>query len=333
MMKRIGIKILAALALVACGACSRAPQPSGSVSITFSTGEPATKAGDGVVADDGGIYISENVPDLKILLVNSSGTVQARYPGGATLSSAAATEATVQFSDIPEGEYEVYAVANTGSTLTMAGVDWTTINTKTALDALLFTALSSTTPPTVGDRMPLSATGSLTVNASKNGQIDLDLLRCVAKVEVIFKNLTGADLTVTDCDVSLAGINPTTGYVFSPDGDDAAGTARNLTFDTVSSLAFDTSTNQKLSVGSLLVFPSVAPASPGYYTCSVSFNVNSVPKSFAALPVHDSKSKNIPALSRNQYLKIEIRISNKTNISFNFEVADWTEKTENVEFS
>jgi len=334
MIKRAGIMILAALAFLASVACTREPLHTGTVTLSFSTGEPATRVGDGVAGDGVGIYNGATTsPDLTILLVNSSGTVEARYPDGGTLSSSTVTEATVQFTGIPEGDYDVYAVANSRVTLTLDGLDLTTVTSKTDLDAAVFTALSDLTPPSVGDWMPLSATGSISVNASGNGHLDLELLRCVAKVEVIFKNLTGQDLSITDCDVTLDGLNPTTGYLFQPDGDDAAGTVRSLELAQDLDLTFDTKDNQKQSTGSLLVFPSIAPESPGYYACNVSFTVNSVAKSFTDLPVHDNKSKNIPSIGRNQYLKIEIRISNQADISFNFEVSDWTDKTETVEFS
>ncbi len=332
MMKRAGILLLVTLAVLAWVSCTRMPAPTGGVTLRFSTGDPVTRAGDGVVADGGGIYLSDGQPDLKILLVNQAGNVVARYPGDGVFQNATATDATVRFATVPQGNYTVYAAANLGSTLAVEGVDWTTIATKADLDALLFTALSDLTAPTVGDRMPLSAVGSLSVTASSNGYVSLNLLRCVSKVEVIFKNLTGEELTLEDCNITLEDINPTTGYFFPPAEDDAAGTARDLKLTQGATLNFSRDENQKLSAGSQLVFPSVAPESPGRYNCDISFSIGGYSKHFSNLPIHDWQSRDILSLKRNQYLKIEIRISNETNISFNFEVCDWTEKTEFIEF-
>lgn len=326
------------LALLVWSGCTRTPQPAGSVTLNFITGELQTRAGDGVVSDGGGIAFDDDMPDLKILLTNAAGDVIARYPDpslspASSLVSGTATGASVRFSGIPEGEYKVYAAANTGSSLTVSGVNWTTIGTGTDLEALTFTALEGSTPPSVDNRMPLSAMGTLSVNNVGNGQASLQLIRCVAKVEVTFKNLTGAELSLTDCSVTLNNINPTSGYLFRPEGEDMTGTRRDLALATAQSLAFDsTGDGQTRTVGPALVFPSVAPADPGYYACNVSFTYGGTPMSFSNLPVHDSKSQNILSLERNQYLKIEIRISNQADISFNFEVCDWTPKTETIIF-
>ncbi len=332
MMKRTGILFLVTLALSALVSCERMPAPTGGVTLRFSTGDPVTRAGDGVVADGGGIFLTDGQPDLKILLVNQAGSVVARYPGDGLFQNATSTDATVRFPYVPQGNYTVYAAANLGSTLSVDGVDWSTISTKAELDALLFTALPGSTSPTVGDRMPLSAVGTLSVNGSSNGYVALDLLRCVSKVEVIFKNLTGNDLTIENCDITLEDINPSTGYLFAPATNDVAGTARDLTLTQGATLNFDTSANREQSAGTQLVFPSLAPDSPGRYNCAISFSVGGFSKQFSDLPIHDWQSRDIVSLKRNQYLKIVIRISNETSISFNFEVSEWTEKTELIEF-
>jgi len=330
MRKSIGILILAAQVLLAGGACTRVQQPTGTVTLTFSTEDIKTKAGDGVVADGGGIYCESNTPDLVIMLFDTNGDLTAQYPSGGSLTYYPDTCAIVQFTGISSGEYDVYAVANIADTegnLTHGISDWTVV-TKAQMDALTFTELTSPATPTVSTRMPLSAKGTITVNDSGNGQADLDLLRCVAKVGLTFNNLTGTDLALTNCSVTLTEMNPTTGYLFEPEGDDSAGTLNTLTL--TSATAIDIASAGTGAISPLYVFPSVPSA--GYYSCSISFTVNDEDKSFSGLPVHNNKSQNITALERNQYLKIETRISNKTEISFNFEVLDWTPKTETVVF-
>ena len=80
---------------------------------------------------------------------------------------------------------------------------------------------------------------------------------------------------------------------------------------------------------SALVFPSKAPAHrPGYrYLCTIRFTVGGEEYEFTDLPVHDRRSADIQAVSRNQHLMIETRIGKKIEdkflVSFHFEVNDW----------
>jgi hypothetical protein len=350
MMKKLLIPLSIALAALAGAACTQPveqPAETGSVELHFSIGEPLTRAvtpGDGTVADGGGIYLDAGVPDLKIFIA-VAGNIVHRYPdpslspdpaNTSTLTSATATLATVKFTGLtPSTTYKVYAFANTGDTsLTVDNApNWNTVSTTAELDALVFTALGGNNLPSVNDRMPLSAKGTLSVNAQGSGTVDLELLRSLAKVQVTFKNLTASALTLTDCNVSITSINPTQGYVFQPAGDDLTGTQRTLTFpqETLDNISTPEGTK---SLNPILVFPSVAELQGGYprYLCSISFSVGGTPYSFPNLPVHNSLSQDITSLGRNQFLKIEVRISKGQNISFNFEVANWEPKSESVHF-
>lgn len=343
LIKKLLIPLSAVLVLWAGASCTQPLEPpveTGGVELSFTIGEPLTRAvtpGNGTVADGGGIYLDNGVPDLKIFILGG-GSVVARYPGSsATLTSVSDTRATVKFTGLENNAtYKVYAFANTGSSLTVNGSpDWNSIGTATALDALVYTALADYTPPSVGDRMPLSAKGTLSVNSYGSGSVDLELLRSLAKVQVTFKNLTASVLTLTNCAVSITSINPTQGYVFQHSGDDVTGTNRMLTFptQTLSDIPIQEGVNEA-SLNPLLVFPSIAEMQGGYrrYLCSISFKVGDNNHDFTNLPVHNSLSQDITSLGRNQFLKIEVRISRGEEISFNFEVANWVEKTESVEF-
>lgn len=313
------------------------PVGTGSIELILNVGEPLTRAvtpGDGNVADGGGIYRNDGVPDLKIFILGG-GNIVARYPGtGSNLTFVSDTRATVKFTGlVNNATYWVYAFANTGSDLTVDGSpDWNTIATKDALDALVYTALPGDNLPSVGDRMPLSAKGTVSLNSSGSGSVELELLRSLAKVQISFKNLTGNGLTLTNCNASITSINPTQGYVFQPSGDDLTGTRRTLTFppQTLENIPAE----ETQSLDPLLVFPSIAEIQGGYrrYLCNISFSVGDDSYSFSDLPVHNSLSQDITSLGRNQFLKIEARISIGQNISFNFEVANWEEKTEPVTF-
>ena len=51
------------------------------------------------------------------------------------------------------------------------------------------------------------------------------------------------------------------------------------------------------------------------------------------LRVFDRNFEDVPVLLRNQHLIIETRIGEGSDVSFNFIVDDWEEKTESVEFN
>lgn len=342
-MKKLLISLSVVLVLWAGAACTRPlEQPVGtsSVELNFTIGEPLTRAvtpGNGDVADGGGIYQENGVPDLKIFILGG-GNVVARYPGTGpgtgTLTFVSDTKATVKFTGlVNNATYRVYAFANTGSELTVNGSpDWNTIATKDELDALVYTALTENNLPSVGDRMPLSAKGTISVDSSGSGSVDLELLRSLAKIQVTFKNLTGSLLTLTNCNASITSINPTQGYVFQPAGDDFTGTRRPLTFS--EQTLEDITLEGTKSLVPLVVFPSTAELQGGYrrYLCNISFSVGDDSYSFPNLPVHNSLSQDITSLGRNQFLKIEVRISKGQDISFNFVVANWEEKSESVTF-
>lgn len=336
------IWLLLALAPAAWAGCTKSDPPRESaVVLTFCTGHPETRAGDGNVADGGGIYVDgSGNPDLFIAVVNYSGTVVATYCGANTedaerLENSTATRTSIRFKNISSsGNYTVYAVANTAGGVWGAPGNssaWGAYTTATALDNLTFAQLQNDALPTVTDRMPLSAKGTLYVNEGLNGLIELELLRCVAKVGFKFKNETGEDLTLTSCTVTLKDINPDQGYLFQKEPD-VTGNIRDLELIN-STLSVPRNVTTAL-YGDLPVFPSTAPqrAVGSRYFCNISFTISGTPKTFNDLPIHDRQSHDIPALGRNQYLQIETRINRGLDVSFNFIVHDWDENTEEILF-
>ena len=337
------ISLLLGLTLIAGWGCTQEEfRRESSVVLTFSCGEVVSRAGDGNEIDGGGIVVDgSGNPDLFIAIANYSGTIVARYPDSVNpsnaelLSPSSSTQVSIRFRGISNsGDYTVYAVANTAGGVWGAPANtsaWTAITTASAMDNLKFTALTGSDLPTVSDRMPLSAKGTLHVKEGLNGQAELELLRCVAKVGFKFKNETGDALELTGCNVTLKDINPTQGYLF-PRANDATGTIRDLVLisSTLNLAAGETTS----LYGNLLVFPSIAPERTvgSRYYCDISFTVGETPKSFTDLPIHDKLSQDILALGRNQYLQIETRINKGMDISFNFEVLDWNDKTEVIIF-
>jgi len=329
---------MALICTVSCKKEAALPVPDGELRILLNTGVIQTRAttpGDGVVSDGGGIYLDgSNVPDLVILVTNSSGNIVATYPGAnATLQGSPTTTAmSVSISGLSDGPHTVFAFGNTTGLWPMDGcANLTDLTTATAVEALQFTALSADTVPTLqNSRLPSSATGTVTVT-NGNGEISLEMIRCVAKVTMEFINKTGAALELDGFQFSLEDLCPDCGYVaYHALPSVPAG----ITYgDIVANIGDDVTFADKESKQYVFyVFPGTAP--DGKYLLNASFTANSAgtPSSYIDLPVHDDHAIDIVSLERNQHLHIVTRISKGTTVSFNFEVIDWDELEESMHF-
>ena len=123
-------------------------------------------------------------------------------------------------------------------------------------------------------------------------------------------------------------MRPAVGYVVAHQNDFPVARANALDLTTgESSLSI---ANGGAIERSWYVFPSIGP-----YTCDVQFKLSESEnlRQFTDLPVHDDHARDITQLARNQHLTITTRISAGQRVSFNFEVADWAEKTERISFN
>ena len=321
----------------------------GSLRILFETGSLQTKAGpDGVVADGGGIYINENVPDLVILVADNSGDIVATYPdsgtGGIITGSVegdpAATQMSVSFTGLlGNATYTVYAFANTQGLWTMKTggsivSSLTALTSVTQVEGLQFEPVSGDLDSdscleVKNSRLPLSAKGTVTLQSSGNGEISLAMLRCVAKVTAVFENQYGSALTLYEFSNTLFHMRPEIGYVIPHSSDFAVAYASEGNLAAIETDPLTIAKDNTVSK-SWYVFPSIGP-----YTCDVSFKLDpsGEPLQYTDLPVHDDHARDIPQLARNQHLTITTRIGKGQSVSFNFEVADWDEKTETVTFN
>ena len=379
MMKRVFIWGLAIWTMCCWVSCAQQELPEGEVNLIFTVGDPVTRAatpGDGNPADGGGIAFDVDNPDLVVLITKMEGgveTLKSSYVRG-TGSNATATilsgdskqkQIQVTFTGIEAGDYSVYAIANTKngeSTVWGAPSDWNVA----ALSSLLADASINRTDESVDNdrptipnsRMPLSAKCSLTVKSSGSGSVSLELLRCVSKVTVKFKNVTGGTLDLNTVKLYISDMNPAWGYLIPPstgaDSPTSAGVFHPLEMSaaTMNSIS---ETGTEVS-GTYYVFPSAAQG--GTYYCSTSFGYTLTPEGGGAsvsssfkngyydyeapatsgdytkgLRIHNSQGQDIPALQRNQHLTIEIRIGKGESVSFNFIVANWNEKEEEVTFN
>lgn len=338
------------MALLVCLlACSKRAGEGSVVTLSFYTGALETRTvtpGDGDVADGGGIYRDGGGnPDLIILIVDAtSGTIVKRYPVDGDLLSSSATEAKIAFSfaDKAAGNYYVYAFGNaqglwpmikegdddTDDTKILTVSDLTDpakVPNRTVLEALRFKKLDSdVAPELINGRMPLSAKGELVVSAGKNGQVRLELLRCIAKVTAEFINNTGEDLDLSNYSNKIVNICPDRGYVIKH----PAVSPESASMGNLEATVFEHNMLHEGSISrSWYVFPSMGP-----FTCNISFTANGTDYNFPDLPVTDSKRVDIPCLYRNQQLHIVTRISKGFKVSFNFEVADWDDVTADIQF-
>ena len=350
MRHKILILVCFLLALVS---CTREETPGGALRIEFETGALQTKsdAPDGIVAEGGGIFIDNGTPDLVILLADSStGDIAATYPGTGVISGTPGeTRMSVTFTGLTgSATYTVYAFANTQGLWTMktGGSGGTTVNNLTDLtsatqvEGLQFWPVSADLDPfdcpaVKNERLPLSAKGTVTLTATGNGEISLAMLRCVAKVTAVFENQYGENLALSNFTCSFAHMHPETGFVMPHDSDFPVSreSAQDLSA-TVSSLAIpaeddpETETREDQASISWYVFPSIGP-----YTCDINFTLNAEDHGYTDLPVHDDHARDISQLARNQHLTITTRIGKGKNVSFNFEVSGWDDKTETVTFN
>ena len=343
--------LIAALAIFTVLSCSReepAVQGGGEVTISFRTcGAYArsTVPGDGDPADGGGIYISGGVPDLVILIANSGGAIEGVYPGSGSIlqDDPSSTELSVTFSGLTTGTHTAYAFANMedcpwdlstgGSPVT----DLTGLTTAAQVEALQFGPFAANTAPEIENgRMPLSGKGTFEVSGTGNGEVSLELLRCVAKISMEFVNNTGASLSLDDFDFALKNLCPDRGFAAPhtlpdlPAGITYGNVVKNVGDGTVLN-ASGTGSSVKYE---FLVFPGVAVPRSRDYTLDVAFRANGAAsvKDYDDLPIHDNRAVDIVSLERNQHLHIVTKISMGLTVSFNFEVVPWKQMTEQVLF-
>lgn len=347
--------------LICWSAVSCAPEDNlrGSLRIVFETGALQTRSEepDGVVADGGGIYINERVPDLVILVANSDGDIVATYPSsgrggiitGSVEGTPEVTQTSVSFTGLTGGaSYTVFAFANTQGLWTMKNgetpvTNLTALTSKTQLEGLQFEPDAEDLDThsclkVKNSRLPLSAKGTVTLQSSGNGEISLAMLRCVAKVTAVFENQYGSALTLYEFANTFYHMRPGTGYVVPNESDFPVSWATAGDLSTVESklnLPVDnpatSSIREDIVTKSWYVFPSIGP-----YTCDISFYMDSEKTDYhpyTGLQVHDDHARDILQLARNQHLTITTRISKGKSVSFNFEVADWDGKTETVTFN
>ncbi len=273
---------------------------------------------------------------------------------------------------LPAGNYTVYAFGNTAGLWTMttdpydpedptdaniavelSGAQLTTLTTAAQIEALRFKAQPRNIEAwdhgalVQNSRLPVAAKASLAVSSRYNGEARLELIRCVAKVTAYFINNLGEGVDLYDYIHTIYRLNPTTGYVFqrpNPE-DNFLGEAGMLVANPCARLHDENMAIHLTASGSQeynwYVFPCDGP-----FRLDLSFTLykgHPDPEdpddpyterayTYTNLPVTNWRAENIVHLRRNQHLTITTRLSKGVQVSFNFEVADWTEHTASVTF-
>lgn len=363
MLYRTYLATMLAALLLLFGSCTHNdPQPVGDgvITVTVQNTTVLTKSNlsEGLAIDVDG----SRIPDLLVVITNSDGDFVAWWPddyyGAMTtgyssecenntyVASTPVSESSIFFTGPTRGTYTVYAVANINGLPDAAQTALLNATDASDLESIQLSVASG--EPDFDDLMPLTAKGTLTVNSSSNGQIDLQLKRPVARVTLILHNQTGEALDVHACSVTIPGMNPSRGYLFERATDYVSGYDRSVSIVGTDPLVF---TENRCTLEVKQVFPSTAPAQTlgNRYLCSIEFRVTNPGDTydssdtdtyraleFPDLPVHDNRSADIPYLKRNQQLNIVTRITKAAanhDVSFNFEVQSWTVLNNYVEFS
>lgn len=330
--------------------CTRQDLPgSGVVTVSLSSGLPETRAITADPKDGSAIYIDNSTtppePDLILLIFNASG--EKVTPTERKMDSLTATDIRLTFSGIQPGEYTVYALANTAGLWAMSGDPASASITRDETEALYFTALPTVPDPSSAtSRMPLTAKGTLSVNAAGDGDISLNLSRPAARVVFKFENNSGHKLKLDPFSAKFKKMAPTYGFLFQHNPDVPTSVA-GFNYGDLSFIA----DGQEIANGtsysqSALVYPGL----PGYpdtenYLCDISFTItdvddggvvldsgNSHTFSFGDLRVHNNRGEDIKTLARNQQLTVTAKVSMGKMLSFSFEVGDWTTRSETVTF-
>ena len=330
--------------------CTRQDLPgSGVVTVSLSSGLPETRAITADPKDGSAIYIDNSTtppePDLILLIFNASG--EKVTPTERKMDSLTATDIRLTFSGIQPGEYTVYALANTAGLWAMSGDPASASITRDEMEALYFTALPTVPDPSSAtSRMPLTAKGTLSVNAAGSGDISLNLSRPAARVVFKFENNSGHKLKLDPFSAKFKKMAPTYGYLFQHNPDVPTSVA-GFNYGDLSFIA----DGQEIANGtsysqSALVYPGL----PGYpdtesYLCDISFTIKEVDGNdavldpgyshtfyFGDLRVHNNRGEDIKTLARNQQLTVTAKVSMGKMLSFSFEVGDWTIHSETVTF-
>lgn len=313
------------------------PQATGQLTVNVQLSDITSRA---QAADDSRLYEGNGIEDVTVILVNSSDIITfIKTESNLTGAEQQTKTVTVYADNLKLGQYTLYVFGNTQNTLfaevrtLLEGLTQDAVFDSQKRDAL-FTALSGTNTPKIDASHPLLLTASKTVQINiKNNTTSIELVRPIVKFEVQLYNHSDKNITVTE--LGFSKFNPSTGYLLPHDG--------NMPSTVVyrSLPAYDTSNpksvaaSQKETVYQAALFENRASE----YLLNMTLHIDpdkTAELSNKQLMIVNSETSDIEPMTeqlRNQHVLVTVNAYYNTEKGqFEFEVEEWKNKEENVEF-
>lgn len=203
-----GLLLLLALLPVSCIKDDYAPKGTATVTMTFTTraiSNSTTRA-------TGDLLDNEQMKTLRVIVARSDNS-EILYNVKYSIE-ASETSKTITFSELTvkkDGEdFDFYAIANEEAFVTTATeLEGKGINLATLKTRVLNKSFNRPTPLS---KIPQAGFKTIRVGANENKTASMQLHFPVGKVQLIFNNQTGSEVTLTN--VGLMGVAPNQGYLF-----------------------------------------------------------------------------------------------------------------------
>ena len=260
--------LLLALLPASCIMDDYAPKGTASVTMTFTT----RAISDGLTRAPGILLDNEQMTSLRVIVARST-TNEILYNVKYAID-ASQTSKTITFSELTvktEGEdFDFYAIANEEAFVTTAtelegkGIDLATLKTRVLNKSFNRPPLS---------KIPQAGFKTIRVGANENKTASMQLHFPVGKVQLIFNNQTGSEVTLTN--VGLMGVAPNQGYLFKdidlneglPSNTTQVG---NLLFGSEGTLTIPVSPSSDVSPFVRYIYP--GQMTPGDYKLTANWN-------------------------------------------------------------
>lgn len=261
--------LLLALLPASCIMDDYAPKGTASVTMTFTT----RAISNGLTRAPGILLDNEQMTSLRVIVARST-TNEILYNVKYAID-ASQTSKTITFSELTvkkEGEdFDFYAIANeeafitTDAELEGKGIDLVALKTR-----VLNKSFNRPTPLSI---IPQAGFKTIRVGANENKTASMQLQFPVGKVQLIFDNQTGSEVTLTN--VGLMGVAPNQGYLFKdinlneglPSGTTQGG---NLLFGSEGTLTIPVSPSSDVSPFVRYIYP--GQKNPGGYKLTANWN-------------------------------------------------------------
>lgn len=318
--------LLLALLPASCIMDDYAPKGTASVTMTFTT----RAISNGITRAPGNLLDNEQMTSLRVIVARNT-TNEILYNVKYAIE-ASETSKTITFSELTvnkDGEdFDFYAIANEEAFVTTE----TELEGKDidlgALKARVLT--KSFNRPTPLSQIPQAGFKTIHVEASENQKASMQLQFPVGKIQLIFNNQTGSEVTLTN--VGLMGVAPNQGYLFKdndlnvglPSGTTQVG---NLLFGNEGTLTIPVSPSTDVSPFVRYIYP--GQKNPGDYKLTAEWNGK---PHEVVLELSDAATEAISSIGYGEQYNINITLlANSLHVTLN--VLPWTVDDTEIDFS